>query len=315
MTSPRALPSPQISVVIPVYNEIDSLDELQAELVAALDPVGQPYEILYVDDGSTDGSPARLAALAAADPRVRVIPFLRNRGKSAVYSAAFAAVRGDVVLTLDADLQDDPKEIPRFLARIAAGEDLVVGWKQHRLENEPLKTIPSRVFNGLGGWMFGMRLHDQNCGYRAMKRAVARQLLLYGDVYRFIPQLAFVQGFRVGELDVQHRRRRHGSSKYGPRRFWTGLLDLLTVRFITRYAERPLHFFGTVGLAPITLGVLLEGYVIVQKVLGSTFQTHVAAILAGVMLLVVGFQCLITGLIGEMLTAQAHRRSVEGRES
>ena len=154
-----------------------------------------------------------------------------------------------------------------------------------------------------------------NCGLRAMRRVVAQRLFLYGDIYRFIPQLAFVQGFKVGELDVQHRKRRHGSSKYGPRRFWTGLLDLMTVRVITRYADRPLPFFGTLRLVPVVLGVLLETYVLVQKAMVDTLQTHVAAILAGVMLLVVGFQCLITGLIGEMLTAQAHRRAVEDRET
>lgn len=300
---------PRLSLVIPVYNEAESIPTLHAEIAEVLAAVGAPWEVIYVDDGSNDASPAALAAVSAADRHVRVITLARNSGKSVAYSAGFAEVRGEVVFTLDADLQDDPHEIPRMLARLEEGWDLVVGWKQHRLENEPLKALPSRVFNGLGTRLFGLSLHDANCGFRAMRGAVARGLLLYGDLYRFIPQLTHVRGFRVCELPVQHRKRRHGVSKYGPRRFWTGLLDLLTVRFITRYAERPLHFFGTVGLVPTLLGSGIEAYVLVQKALGSTFQTHVAAILIGVMLLVMGFQCVVTGLIGEMLTAQAHGRA------
>ncbi len=301
--------APRLSLVVPVYNEAGSLDELHAELASVLGAMGEPWEVVYVDDGSTDASARLLAAIADRDPHARVLTMPRNMGKSAAYTAAFAAVRGEVVFTLDADLQDDPHEIPQLLARVREGWDLVVGWKQHRLENEPLKALPSRVFNGLGTRLFGLSLHDANCGYRAMRVDVARRLVLYGDLYRFIPQLTHVAGFRVCEAPVNHRKRRHGLSKYGPRRFWTGLLDLLTVRFITRYAERPLHFFGTVGLAPTLLGLGLEGYVLVQKAMGSTFQTHVAAIVIGVLLLVMGFQCVVTGLIGEMLTAQGHGRA------
>lgn len=300
--------APSLSIVVPVYNEAESLVELHGELAEVLGTLGEPYEVIYVDDGSTDASPALLADLSARDAHTRVLTMPRNGGKSAAYAAAFLAVRGQVVFTLDADLQDDPHEIPQMLAKVREGWDLVVGWKQHRLENEPLKALPSRVFNGLGTRLFGLSLHDANCGFRAMRAVVARRLLLYGDLYRFIPQLTHVAGFRVCEAPVNHRKRRHGVSKYGPRRFWTGLLDLLTVRFITRYAERPLHFFGTVGLVPTTLGLALEVYVLGQKWMGSTFQTHVAAIIVGVLLLIMGFQCVITGLIGEMLTAQAFQR-------
>jgi len=298
---------PELSVLVPAYNEEGSLDELHAEISAVLSGMGRPYEVVYVDDGSTDGTPRVLVGIAA-DPHVRVHRMKRNSGKSAAYMAGFALLRGRFVFTLDADLQDDPHEIPRMLERVTQGADLVVGWKQGRLENEPLKKIPSTVFNGLGGRLFGLHLHDANCGFRAMRREVADSFELYGDLYRFIPQLAHVQGFSVVELGVNHRRRKHGVSKYGARRFWTGLLDLLTVRFITRYAEAPLHFFGTVGLVPFVLGLVLEVYVLGMKVLGDTFQTHVAAIVVGVMLLIVGLQCLVTGLIGEMLTAQARRR-------
>lgn len=292
------------SVVISAYNEAESVEELYQEVVSALEPHGEIFEILFVDDGSTDGTGERLAELERRDRRVRLIRLVRNFGKSAAYSAAFRAAQGDVVVTLDADLQDDPAEIPKLLAKLDGGNDLVVGWKMHRLENEPRKTIPSRIFNALLRWTFGLDLRDSNSGFRVMRRAVAQSLHLYGDMYRFIPQLAFSNGFLVAEEGVSHRRRKYGESKYGPRRFWTGLLDLLTVRFITRFAQRPLHFLGTIGLFPFILGVLLEAYVLVCKLMGETFQSHIAAIVIGVMLMLLGFQCIVTGLLGEMLSAQ-----------
>lgn len=299
---------PRFSVVVPVYNELDSLRELQGELTTVLSALDGGYEILYVDDGSTDGSSARLDELAAADDHVRVLHLARNHGKSMAYMAAFDALRGDVVLTLDADLQDDPHEIPKMLARLGEGWDLVVGWKIGRLDNEPLKAIPSKVFNGLVTWLWGLSLHDQNCGFRVMRREVAASLELYGDIYRFIPQILHAKGFRVTEAGVNHRKRKFGHSKYGARRFFTGLLDVLTVRFITAHAQRPLHFFGSLGLGPLLGGLGLEGYVLAMKLGGDTFQSHIAAILIGVLLLVVAFQCIITGLIGEMLTAQQRPR-------
>ena len=292
------------SVVIPAYNEAESVEELYQEVISALEPRRETFEILFVDDGSTDGTGQRLAELERRDSRVRPIRFVRNFGKSAAYSAAFRAAQGEVVVTLDADLQDDPAEVSRLLAKLDQGNDLVVGWKMHRLENEPRKTIPSRVFNALVRWTFGLELRDSNSGSRVMRRAVAQSLNLYGDMYRFIPQLAFSKGFRVAEEGVSHRRRRYGESKYGGRRFWTGLLDLLTVRFLTRFSQRPLHFLATMGLFPFALGLLLEVYVLVLKLMGETFQTHIAAIVIGVMLMLLGFQCIVTGLLGEMLSAQ-----------
>ena len=236
------------SVVVSAFNEAESVGELYQELLSALEPLGESFEILFVDDGSTDGTGEKLAELERRDRRVRLIRFVRNFGKSAAYSAAFRAAQGDVVVTLDADLQDDPAEVPKLLTKLDEGNDLVVGWKMQRLEHEPRKTIPSRVFNALLRWSFGLDLRDSNSGSRVMRRAVAQSLHLYGDMYRFIPQLAFSKGFRVAEEGVAHRKRKFGESKYGPRRFWTGLLDLLTLRFITRFSQRPLHFLGTIGL-------------------------------------------------------------------
>jgi len=292
------------SVVIPAYNEVDSVEELYEELIAVLEPRQASFEILFADDGSTDGTGEKLAEIQRRDARVRVLRFVRNVAKSAVYTAAFQAARGDVVITLDADLQDDPHEIPKLLETLDKGSDLVVGWKMRRFENEPGKTIPSRLFNALVHRTFGIKLRDSNSGFRVMRSSVARSLELYGDMYRFIPQLAFTKGFRVAEEGVSHRKRKYGESKYGPKRFWTGLLDLLTVRFLTRFSQKPLHFLGTMGLVPFILGVLVEIYVLVQKLMGETFQSHIAAIVIGVMLMLLGFQCIVSGLLGEMLSAQ-----------
>lgn len=296
---------PRFSVVVPVYNEIESLRELHQELIEVLGDA--TFELIYVNDGSSDGSDALLDELGV-DPRVRVLHFVRNLGKSAAYLAAFERCTGEIVATLDADLQDDPHEIPAMVARLEQGNDVVIGWKQGRFENEPLKALPSKLFNGLLALLFGLHLHDSNCGFRVMRRSVATQLQLHGDLYRFIPQLAAARGFKVVEQGVKHRKRRFGYSKYGAKRFWTGLLDVLTVRFITRYAGRPLHFFGTVGLVPSVIGIALEAFVCVAKLSGDTFQQHVAAIILGTLLITVGFQCIITGLIGEMLSAQRHER-------
>lgn len=299
MTSPAP---PRHSIILPVFNEVASLDRLHRELARATRAIEGGWEFLFVDDGSTDGGGEWLAALAARDPHVRVLRFAFNAGKSAAYTAGFAESRGEIVLTLDTDLQDVPAEIPRLLEQLDDGADLVVGWKRERLQNEPTKKLPSIVYNGLKNRLFGLRLHDGNSGFRAMRRSVAASLRLFGDRYRFIPELAHLAGFRVVEIAVTHRKRRHGHSKYGPARFLTGLLDLLTVRYITAYAHRPLHFFGAVAAVPIGAGVLIEVYVLAQKLAGSTFQTHVAAIIIGALAIMVGMQLLATGLVGEMIS-------------
>jgi len=312
----------EYSVVVPAYNEVDSVEELYEELISVLEPRGASFEIIFADDGSTDGTGEKLLEIQRRDARVRVLRFARNFAKSAAYTAAFRATRGDVVITLDADLQDDPHEIPKLLEVLGRGYDLVVGWKMQRLENEPGKTIPSRLFNALLHRAFGLKLRDSNSGFRVMRSAVAKSLDLYGDMYRFIPQLAYVKGFRVTEEGVFHRKRKYGQSKYGPKRFWTGLLDLLTVRFLTRFSQKPLHFLGTIGLVPFALGVLLEIYVLAQKLMGNLFQNHIAAIVIGVMLMLLGFQCIVSGLLGEMLSFQrpqpshvAAEESVADREA
>lgn len=307
-----------VSVVIPAYNERDSLEQLSREISDVLHDLNLTYEIIVVDDGSTDGTDQEVRRLSALESRIRLITLARNFGKSTAYMAGFRNIRGRIVVTLDADLQDDPAEIPHLLSQMHDDQcDLVTGWKQGRIENEPTKALPSKLFNYLTAVLFRVYLHDMNCGFRVMRAEVAKSLHLYGHQYRFIPQLAHVKGYKVSEAPVNHRKRRFGVSKYGPTRFWTGLLDLITVRFITAFGERPLHFFGTFGLVPFVLGGVIELYVLIAKVSGDTFREHVAAIIIGAMLIVMGFQCILIGLVAEMLSApeRASRHVGSGSDS
>lgn len=301
----HSLPTDSIlySAIVPVYNEKDSLPELYAQLTETLTALGAPYEILFVDDGSNDGSTAYLEQLAEKDNHTRFISFYSNYGKSAAYTAGFRASRGNILFTLDSDLQDVPSEMPRLLETLHKGYDLVIGWKQKRLQHEPIKKIPSFVYNSLKYFLFGIRLHDSNSGFRCMRRDVAMSLHLYGDRYRFIPEFSHLRGFKVAEIATEHRQRKFGKTKYGGSRFLTGLMDLLSVRYLSHYSAKPLHFFGTLAFLMIVLGGGLEFYVLLQKLMGSSFQQHVAAIILGALLIIVGFLFLSIGLLGEMLSA------------
>jgi dolichol-phosphate mannosyltransferase len=253
-------PAPGLSLVVPVYNERDSLAALHAEIAAVAQKHGLDLEVIFVDDGSRDGSWDVIASLAAADPRVRGLKFRRNFGKAAALQAGFQAARGQRAVTLDADLQDDPAEVPNFLKQLDQGLDLVSGWKKVR--HDPWhKVLPSRVFNGMVSWLTGVKLHDHNCGMKAYAGPVFRELRLYGEMHRFVPVLAAARGFRVGELVIHHRPRVHGRSKYGWRRFLRGFLDLLTVKYLTTYGRRPMHLFGAWALivAAAAAGLALVG--------------------------------------------------------
>jgi glycosyltransferase involved in cell wall biosynthesis len=244
-----------LSIVIPVYNEAESLDALHRELSEVAAAEGYDLDVVFVDDGSTDGSWETIRRLAAADPRVSAIRFRRNFGKAAALSAGFAQARGELVMTLDADLQDDPHEIPKFLAEMDKNLDVVSGWK--RVRHDPVdKVLPSRIFNWLVSRTTGVKLHDHNCGMKCYRREIFDEVRLYGELHRFVPVLAASRGFRVGEVVIQHRPRRHGRSKYGVSRFVKGFLDLLTVKFLTGFGQRPQHILGTVGLTSLLLGSL-----------------------------------------------------------
>ncbi len=242
-----------ISAVIPVYNEVDSLEELHRELSDVAAAHAYELEIIFIDDGSDDGSWEAIERLAARDERIRGIRFRRNFGKAAALTAGFSEAKGEYVLTLDADLQDDPAEIPNFLSQMEQGFDVVSGWKKVR--HDPWHKVgPSRVFNWLVGRMTGVKLHDHNCGFKCYRREIFDEVRIYGEMHRFVPVLAAARGWRVGEIVVQHRARKFGQSKYGFRRFVKGFLDLLTVYFLTGYSQRPQHLLGTLGLIGFLLG-------------------------------------------------------------
>ena len=294
-----------ISVVVPLHNEEQSVKPLHREMTEALLGLGRPYEIIFVDDGSTDGSAAALEELAAQDPAVEVMRLRRNFGKALALSAGFREARGDIIVTMDADLQDDPAEIPRFVAGVESGYDLVSGWKYRR--RDPLsKTVPSRLFNKVVSMATGLDLHDFNCGFKAYSRSLVDALQIYGELHRYIPALAYGDGFRVTEIKVEHRPRKHGRSKYGLERYTRGLLDLLTVLFITRYTRKPLHLFGSLGLILMLLGFGINAYLAVLWFMGNTIG-HRPLLTLGVLLMVLGVQFVSTGLLGEMITrSQKH---------
>ncbi len=296
---------PQISVVVPAWNEAESLPELQRELAAALESLGRPWEVVYVDDGSRDGTDEVLARLAAADPRVRGAVLRRNFGKSAALATGFRLARGEWVATLDADLQDDPAELPRLVAALENGLDLVSGWKQDR--KDPItKTLPSRLFNAATSAVAGLKLHDYNCGFKLYRREVTEAIEIYGEFHRFIPALAHWRGFRVGEVAVRHRARRFGRSKFGASRFINGFLDLLAAAFISTSALKPLHVFGRIGLLFLGVGVAIGGGFVVQWAGGEPMRVR-PLMLLGVGLVLLGIQFGLMGLLGEMIAHQGAR--------
>jgi glycosyltransferase involved in cell wall biosynthesis len=298
-----------ISVVVPVHNEERSVALLYDELRSALEPLGTPWETIFVDDGSTDGTFAALTRLHSSVDNVRVVRLRRNFGKAAALRAGFDQAGGDTVVTIDGDLQDDPAEIPRLLAKLDEGFDLVSGWKTRR--RDPLsRRLLSRIFNRVTGAFSGVHLHDMNCGLKAYRAEVVHGLRLYGELHRFIPVLAHYRGFRIAELPVNHRPREHGRSRYGVERYLRGFLDLLTVSFIGRYRHRPLHLFGGLGLILGAFGTAILVYLTVLKALGNAIG-HRPLLLLGVLLVVIGMQFFSLGLISEMITSHHEERAGE----
>ncbi|MFL6039600.1 MAG: glycosyltransferase family 2 protein [Gaiellaceae bacterium] len=298
-----------ISVVVPVHNEERSIALLYDELRSALEPLAAPWEAIFVDDGSTDGTFAALTRLHNDADNVRVVRLRRNFGKAAALVAGFDQARGETVVTIDGDLQDDPAEIPRLLAKLDEGFDLVSGWKQHR--RDPLsRRVLSRIFNRVTSAFSGVHLHDMNCGLKAYRAEVVHGLRLYGELHRFIPVLAHYRGFRIAELAVNHRPREHGRSRYGVERYLRGFLDLLTVSFIGRYRHRPLHLFGGLGLILGAFGTAILIYLTVLKTLGHAIG-HRPLLMLGVLLVVIGLQFFSLGLISEMITSHHEERAGE----
>ncbi|HEV2108346.1 MAG TPA: glycosyltransferase family 2 protein [Thermomicrobiales bacterium] len=293
-------PIESLSIVIPCHNEEGNLVELHRLLLVSLEPLGKPFEVIIIDDGSTDGTWATIAALHQKDPRVLGVRHRRNFGKAEALANGFAVARGDVVATMDGDIQDDPAELPRFLDKLDEGYDLVSGWKQRR--QDPLgKTFPSKVFNGTVRAVSGVPLHDFNCGFKAYRREVTASLRLYGELHRFTPVLAAAEGFSVGELPVQHHARKWGRSKYGWSRLVKGFLDLLTVTFLTQYRQRPMHLLGLPGLLALAVGVLIGVALSLEKLIAGTALGQRPLLLLAVLLVMIGAQFFGLGLIGEFL--------------
>jgi glycosyltransferase involved in cell wall biosynthesis len=305
-----------ISLVIPVFNEQDSLPVLLREIQETAAKHDLQLQIILVSDGSTDDSWSVIRELCAQDPRVQGIRLRRNFGKAAALSAGFRACRGDPVLTLDSDLQDDPNEIPRFIAALEAGKDVISGWK--RIRHDPWhKTFPSRLFNWMVSRLTGVHLHDHNCGMKCYRAEVFREVRLYGELHRFIPVLASARGFRIGEIEIQHRARRFGRSKYGMRRFVKGFLDLLTVKFLTSFSHRPQHVLGSIGLTSFALGALGMAWLAVTWVIRLFrpdwfLPLHERPLLLySVAALLLGTQMLTMGFLAELFTAHQARQADE----
>jgi glycosyltransferase involved in cell wall biosynthesis len=295
-----------ISGVVPVHDEERSVALLYDELRSALQPLDTPWEAIFVDDGSTDGTFSALTRLHDAETNVRVVRLRRNFGKAAALVAGFDQASGETVVTIDGDLQDDPSEIPRLLAKLDEGFDLVTGWKTRR--RDPIsRRILSRIFNRVTSAFSGVRLHDMNCGLKAYRAEVVHGLRLYGELHRFIPVLAHYRGFRIAELPVNHRAREHGRSRYGVERYLRGFLDLLTVSFIGRYRHRPLHLFGGFGLILGLVGSAILVYLTVLKTLGHAIGQR-PLLMLGVLLVVIGMQFFSLGLISEMITSHHEER-------
>jgi glycosyltransferase involved in cell wall biosynthesis len=292
----------KISLVVPLFNEEESILPLINEIRKAIKPLNKPYEVIFVDDGSTDGSLKIIKDAAKTDNRLKFISFRKNYGKSAALQVGFKAATGDAILTMDADLQDDPHEIPNLLKKLDEGFDLCSGWKKERFDPF-IKKFSSRFFNFVTRIISGIKIHDFNCGLKAYRREVVQNLNVYGELHRYVPVLAKWQGFTVTEIPVKHHKRRYGKTKFGISRFFKGFIDLITVTFVARYVKRPMHFFGFLGALSFFIGLIVNGYLTVEWIAGRPLSNRPMLFL-GMLLIIVGVQFFSVGLLGEMLVHQ-----------
>lgn len=301
-----------ISVVIPLLNEAESLPELEAWIQKVMQTHGYSYEVIFIDDGSTDNSWQVIESLRTHNANVKGIKFQRNYGKSAALQVAFTAASGDVIITMDADLQDSPEEIPELRNMIIKdGFDLVSGWKKVRYDNTLSKNIPSKFFNAVTRKMSGIYLHDFNCGLKAYRKNVVKSIEVYGEMHRYIPVLAKWSGFKkIGEKVVEHRKRKHGVSKFGWDRFINGFLDLLSISFVGKFAKRPMHFFGLWGSLCFLAGLVAAGYLIVSKIIDPEFAlTNRPGFYLALTFLIIGMQLFLAGYIGELIARNSSTRN------
>ncbi|MBU1697886.1 MAG: glycosyltransferase family 2 protein [Proteobacteria bacterium] len=299
-----------ISFIIPVYNEEESLKELHDNIFKVMKEVGKPCEILFINDGSTDQSPEVIREIIATDDRVKTVNLRKNFGKSVALNIGFKRANGDLIFTMDSDLQDDPIEIPNFLKAIEEGADLVTGWKVNRQDPKE-KTIPSKVFNTIVSIMSGLKLKDYNCGFKCYKKRVTQEVRLYGELHRFVPFLAHKKGFKIKEIPVKHRERKFGVSKFGPERYARGFFDLLTVIFITNYLKRPMHLFGWVGSFFFFTGLLIFSYLFFGRwIFGESVGTSPLFSIS-ILMLGNGIQIFIIGLVAELIVHNKEREDLD----
>jgi glycosyltransferase involved in cell wall biosynthesis len=298
--------TPDLSVVIPVYNEAANLEPLCRELTETLDRAGYSYEIIFVDDGSTDDSFEILQAQHKHDPRVGVIQFRRNFGQTAAFAAGFAAARGNIIVTSDGDLQNDPRDIPALVARLGEGFDIVCGWRKERKDAWLSRRVPSLLANRLISWATGVKLNDYGCSLKVFRAEVVKPLRLYGEMHRFLPALASEVGVRIDEQPVNHRARIHGRSKYGISRTIRVMLDLLTVKFLLSYSTRPLQMFGLLGIVVGTLGVGVLAYLTGVKYIRHEAIGNRPMLMVAILLIFTGVQLLTSGLLAELIARTYH---------
>jgi glycosyltransferase involved in cell wall biosynthesis len=297
--------TPDISVVVPLHDEVENVAELHAQLTRSLEAMGRPYEVLLVDDGSSDGTPQKLVEIEKADPRVRVLRLRRNFGQTAAFSAGFDHARGGIVVTCDGDLQNDPEDIAKMVARLEQGFDMVCGWRQQRHDTLS-RRLPSRVANGIISWATGVRLHDYGCSLKVMRSEVVKGLRLYGEMHRFIPAIASWMGVDVAEMVVNHRPRTAGRSKYGLGRTTRVMLDLFTVKFLLAYGTRPAHFFGRWGLVSGAAGLGVLAYMTYLKLFADEAIGGRPLLLLGALLFLTGLIMVSVGLLAELLVRIYH---------
>ncbi|OGU56414.1 MAG: glycosyl transferase family 2 [Ignavibacteria bacterium RBG_13_36_8] len=296
----------KISIIVPLLNEEESIRPLYFEIKKATKLISSDYEIIFVDDGSTDKSLFNIKELAKSDNRVKYISFRKNFGKSAALQTGFRSANGDAIITMDADLQDDPLEIPSLLQKLEEGYDLVSGWK--KIRHDPfIKKCSSKFFNWITRWFTKIKIHDFNCGLKAYRRDVVKNINVYGELHRYIPVLAGWQGFRISEIPVKHHARKYGKTKFGISRFFKGFADLLTVLFTTRYIKRPMHLFGFLGFIAFVLGIIINAYLSYEWIIGKSLSNRPLLFL-GILLIVVGAQFFAVGLLGEIMVHSTQER-------
>jgi len=297
----KALEQPEISIIIPLYEEEESLKELYQKITAVLETLNKTYEIIFIDDGSTDSSFEVLEELYRQSRTVKIYQFRKNYGKSAALALGFSKAAGNVVITMDADLQDDPEEIPSLINKLNQGYDLVSGWKKKRYDPF-IKKYSSRLYNKVTAIVSGLKIHDFNCGLKAYRREVVKSFRIYGQLHRYIPMLAHWQGFRVAEIEVRHQSRKYGKTKFGPFRFFAGFFDLMTITFLNRFKKRPLHLFGILGSLSFLIGIGISIYLAIYWFFIESALSNRPILFLGILLIIVGIQFFSIGLLGEMIT-------------